>query len=109
MAQATDVQTIISDAAGYAKKILLDAGNAADKILDTAAANASQDLPKIETDVFNALMDFVPSAYRQMVAAFVAPLVAGVEEKFNGTITADIAKGIAIAKLRINAVTGATG
>lgn len=104
-----DVNTIVADAEGYAKKLLTDAGNAADALLNTANNQAAQALPQIETDTFNALMDFVPSAYRAPVAAFVSPLVQKAEAQFNGTITADIAKGIAIAKARINAVTGATG
>ena len=105
----TNINAIVTDAAGYAKGLLKAAGTAADSLLSTAANSAAQELPKIETDAFNVLIDFVPSAYRSAVQGFVSPLVNQVEQQFNGVLTADIAKGLVVAKTRIDAITGATG
>jgi|SRR5579872_4301568 len=109
MTTTTDVATIIADADTYAKALLQDAGTAADSILSAAASSEPQALEKVEQDTFTTLLDFVPSAWRSEVSALASPIVNGVETNFNAAVNATVAKGLAVAKARIDALTGATG
>jgi hypothetical protein len=105
----TDVQAILADAEGWAHDNLTAAGNAADSFLTAAASGVGTTVQKIETDALTTLIDFIPSSYRAPAQAALTPFVTGAETTLNAAISADVAKGLAIAKARINAVTGATG
>lgn len=105
----TDVSKILADAEGWALDNLTAAGNAADSFLTAAAAGVGAKVQAIEDDALTTLIDFVPSSYRDAAKGALTPFVAGAESTLNAAVTSAVAKGLAIAKARINAVTGATG
>ncbi|MBC5805613.1 MAG: hypothetical protein ACR2KS_10070 [Candidatus Eremiobacter antarcticus] len=104
-----DLSAILADAEGYVRGTLKAAGSAADAVLDKAAGDANTTLPKLEDDALKVLIDFVPSSFRAFVEPFVRTAFAGSSASLNTAITADIAKGLAFAKARIDAITSASG
>lgn len=82
---------------------------AAKGVLDQLIATLETDDPtatvvSIETETFDVLIDFVPSAFRPEVGALLTPLLDTAEAKLNPDVSLAVKNGLAIAKVRIDAL-----
>lgn len=100
-----DTSGVTHDLEAIGHDLVKKAESTIDALLDVVNAEVGTALPTLEADGV-AIVTHMAGPWGGALGTFLGPVLAGTLTKMNGPIETEVAKGIAFAKARIDAIAG---